>query len=305
MTTIEITPALKVWSARVPARAVEGGAIRRFADAIGSDDPLWRDPEYARAHGFRAPVAPPTFLDGFKPFYTGAPYPLVPDDLPHSLSASDEFHIVEPVCAGDVIDTETRLTGVQTRRRSDGVSRIVFVTYETVFKRLTGHVVCREHWTGAWYEGGSTALQPAVFAAPDGDMLEVPAVTVHTDRVAIARWAGAVGDWERIHIDEPYAVDEMGLLSVVGHGTRTTALLARVLTDWAGPAGRIRVLRAEYRGLAFPGDELHARAFVRRSADGEPGFDRYQATMAVTDQADRVITRGSAVVDLPTGRSAS
>ena len=35
--------------------------IREFADAIGDDNPLYRDQEAARAHGYPDVIAPPTF----------------------------------------------------------------------------------------------------------------------------------------------------------------------------------------------------------------------------------------------------
>lgn len=40
---------------------VEKGAIRKFADAIGDDNPLYHDEEYAKQRGYKSLVAPPTF----------------------------------------------------------------------------------------------------------------------------------------------------------------------------------------------------------------------------------------------------
>jgi len=41
--------------------AVERGKIRETALAIGDENPLYTDPEYARARGYRDVIAPPTF----------------------------------------------------------------------------------------------------------------------------------------------------------------------------------------------------------------------------------------------------
>ena len=39
---------------------VEKGAIRKFAEAIGDDDPIYADERAAQAAGFKTIVAPPT-----------------------------------------------------------------------------------------------------------------------------------------------------------------------------------------------------------------------------------------------------
>lgn len=42
--------------------ALGRAAFRYFALAVGDDNPLYTDPEYARAHGYRDVVAPPTLI---------------------------------------------------------------------------------------------------------------------------------------------------------------------------------------------------------------------------------------------------
>jgi acyl dehydratase len=46
---------------RTPAYLVGRQKIREFADAIGADDAVYRDPAAARALGYRDVIAPPTF----------------------------------------------------------------------------------------------------------------------------------------------------------------------------------------------------------------------------------------------------
>jgi len=45
---------------------VEKGAIRKFVEAIGDEDPIYRDEQAAQAAGFKTIVAPPTFLCTFR-----------------------------------------------------------------------------------------------------------------------------------------------------------------------------------------------------------------------------------------------
>ncbi|WP_031169027.1 MaoC family dehydratase [Streptosporangium roseum] len=42
--------------------ALGRAAIRYFALAVGDDNPLYTDPEYAGAHGYRDVIAPPTLI---------------------------------------------------------------------------------------------------------------------------------------------------------------------------------------------------------------------------------------------------
>lgn len=295
--TIEISPDLAAWSLTSDIKPVEAGSIERFADSLQCQNPLYRDAAFAQAHGFRAQVAPPTFVDNFKPLYENEAYPYVPDGLPFSLSAADSYEFLAPVCAGDVLAAETRLTGISRRTRADG-SPIEFVEYVNLFRNLAGVVVVRETWTGAYFDGSPTANRPAVVPPAVPGSFDIPAPTIHTTRVSLARWAGAVGDWQRIHIDEPYATNVMNLPSVVGHGTRTTALAARALTDWCGPDGTLRSLSVQYRGVSLPGEQLWARAsLVALGNDGPVGT--YRAAVAVVDQDERVLTLGTAIVDRP------
>ena len=46
---------------------VERGAIRKFVEAIGDDDPIYYDAQAAQAAGFTTVLAPPTFLCTFRP----------------------------------------------------------------------------------------------------------------------------------------------------------------------------------------------------------------------------------------------
>ncbi len=40
---------------------IERGKVKEFAEAIGDDNPIYRDPHYARQRGFGQVIASPTF----------------------------------------------------------------------------------------------------------------------------------------------------------------------------------------------------------------------------------------------------
>jgi acyl dehydratase len=91
--------ALGVESAPV-SYEVEKGAIRKFAEAIGDEDPIYYDEKAAQAAGFKTIVAPPTFLCTFRA-----------QELPDlkiqfgrvRLNGGNEYEYSQPIYAGDTI----------------------------------------------------------------------------------------------------------------------------------------------------------------------------------------------------------
>lgn len=87
---------------------VEKGAIRKFADAIGDDNPLYRDEEFARQTRYGRIVAPPTFSRSFD--YGAIPEFKLP--LAGLIHGSQEFEYKQPIAAGDVLYCSTKLVDV-------------------------------------------------------------------------------------------------------------------------------------------------------------------------------------------------
>ncbi|MGZ6550894.1 MAG: FAS1-like dehydratase domain-containing protein, partial [Tumebacillaceae bacterium] len=85
-------------SSRPVQNEVEKGAIRKFAEAIGDPNPLYRDPEYAVNTRYGKIIAPPTFsmtfdhgeIEGFN---------IKQDGLIHG---KQEFNYERPIFVGDV-----------------------------------------------------------------------------------------------------------------------------------------------------------------------------------------------------------
>src|SRR3954469_6244251 len=69
----------------------------------------------------------------------------------------------------------------------------------------------------------------------------IPEVTVTPDRYITARYAGASGDFNPIHIDEEFA-KSVGLPGRILHGLWTMAQVARAQTDAAGGPEHLRRL---------------------------------------------------------------
>lgn len=97
---------------------VEKGAIRRFADAIGDPNPIYRDEEHARRHGYAGILAPPTFPISFRP-------PTEPEwslhlDRRRILAGEMSFAYVRPVVAGMVLECRVQFVGVEDKQGRKG-----------------------------------------------------------------------------------------------------------------------------------------------------------------------------------------
>ena len=108
-------------------------AIRYFARAVGDDNPLYTDDEYARQSGYPGVIAPPTLIcetnqyadlprdgDGF----AGHRWDIhLPGTRAVRGGNSYEFH--RPVRPGDVVTARWELAGMTERRTRDGRPMLV------------------------------------------------------------------------------------------------------------------------------------------------------------------------------------
>ena len=93
---------------------VEKGRLRFFAKAIGESNPIYTDEEAAKAAGYRALPAPPTFtsvLDQESPDFLPV-LDLLGIDIARILHGSQEFEYLEPICAGDTISVQVRIADI-------------------------------------------------------------------------------------------------------------------------------------------------------------------------------------------------
>ena len=108
---------------------VTRGDIRRFATAIGDQNPAYHDPAAAQALGHPDVVAPPTFLITLS-FATAESLITDPDlGLDYSLVVHGEqrFELHRPVYAGDQLDSEARLDAMRDAGRNELLSIVTEV----------------------------------------------------------------------------------------------------------------------------------------------------------------------------------
>ena len=97
---------------------VERGAIRRFAEAIGDTNPLWVDPDFARAQGYEDVIAPPTFPVSFQ--MPGIPIWWRGLDRKRFLAGEHRFSYARPIHVGDVLACRMTLVDVERKQGRSG-----------------------------------------------------------------------------------------------------------------------------------------------------------------------------------------
>jgi acyl dehydratase len=113
----------------------------------------------------------------------------------------------------------------------------------------------------------------------------------------LVMWAGASGDYNAIHYDKDYALQQ-GLPGVIVHGQLTGAFLGQMLTDWVGDEGSIIKLSLSYKGMNFPGESLSCRGKVLKKYIEESYYLVTLRIWAENPRGDKTLT-GTAVVNLP------
>jgi len=114
----------------------------------------------------------------------------------------------------------------------------------------------------------------------------IPAVKVTPDRYLTARYAGASGDFNPIHIDEDFA-RSVGLPGRILHGLWTMAQVARAQTEAAGGPQHLKRLTVQFRGMGMPEQEVVVSGTVREARDGRLIID------TVAEQAGNQIIRNA------------
>ena len=115
---------------------------------------------------------------------------------------------------------------------------------------------------------------------------QLPQLRVTPERWVTARYAGAAGDFNPIHLDDEFA-SSVGLPGRILHGLYTMALLARAQTQAAGGPGHLKRLAVQFRGTALPGEEITVSSRVS-ARDGAR-----VTTSATVTQRGRAIIRGA------------
>ena len=118
---------------------VEKGAIIKFAEAIGDDNPLWNDEAAARRSRYGGLTAPPTFLRSLR-----VGLPELPFEIPFDrrLDGGSDWEYFQPVRPGDQIQAVARVTDL--RERSGRMGPMIFMTAEITYSNQFDEIVATQ-----------------------------------------------------------------------------------------------------------------------------------------------------------------
>ncbi len=115
------------------------------------------------------------------------------------------------------------------------------------------------------------------------------------DRVQIVRYASASGDFNRLHLDEPYA-HAVGFPGLFAPGMLAMAFVGQLLSAWLR-RGHVRKLSARFIKIVWPNDELtcHGRIAELRKDAGACYAD---VELWAENQKGELVLKGQASCEL-------
>jgi acyl dehydratase len=235
---------------------IEAVVIRQFADAIGDNNPVYRDDSAARAAGYAAIPAQPTFVTRFR-----MPFAEAGLDPEHSqvLHGEQEYTYTRPLVAGETLDVRHAVASVRQSNRAGGMAVLTLEQWldDSAGQRVglgKAIVITRDLEPGA---AASAASGAKVTADPEGERITPLIKTVTQEQ--INAYADVSGDHNPIHLD-PVVARSVGLDGTIAHGMLSMAFLGQLLTDWLATqperGGWVTRLRVRFQGMVSPGDSI-------------------------------------------------
>ena len=112
---------------------VEPGRLRYFLNTLGEQNPVYRDEAAARAAGYSATPAPPTYLFCLELMDAERPFEFLTElniDLARVLHGEQRFLYHAPVVVGDTLTFQSRVTDV-TDKKGGAMTMVVVETAVT------------------------------------------------------------------------------------------------------------------------------------------------------------------------------
>jgi acyl dehydratase len=125
---------------------------------------------------------------------------------------------------------------------------------------------------------------------------ELPALAKSpVDRVQLARYAGASGDYNPVHVDETYA-RAIGMPSVYAPGMLVMGFLGQLVSDWAR-GGQLRRYSVRFIKMVWPGDTVVCKGRVT-DRFGEEGRYFAELDLWAENQKGELVMRGSSQIQV-------
>lgn len=117
-------------------------------------------------------------------------------------------------------------------------------------------------------------------------------IAENLSRTQLVMYAGASGDYNPLHSDEPYSLQVAGYPSVFAHGMLTMGMTGKMLTNYVGD-GRLTKFGVRFTNQVWPGDTLDSTATVKAIKD-EGGQKIVELDVATVNQDGKEVVKGYA-----------
>jgi len=248
---------------------VDSGKIRRFAKALGLDDPRY----YDLANDL--PIAPPLFvfsmnhdsLGGVDESGRPANRLSLPPPFGPAIRGGNKFQFFRPVQVGDRIQIYRKITDLKEKQGSQGP--LVFLTYDLKYTNQNEDLLGINNETlifqvvqdrGEGQGKDKREENKPSFKINAGQ--EIPSFQTKVSKVQMMMYAAATWNPYQLHWDSDYS-REHGFPDANIAGPMFGAYLSEMLARWAGNPSKLKSLEYKNRAMAFPGDTLICKGQVR------------------------------------------
>jgi acyl dehydratase len=131
-------------------REVEKGAIRRYADAVGDDNPLYYDEEYARKSRYGGIIAPPGFFGWAKKTISsseglvGLIGAMIEAGYAGILDGGMAYDFYLPVRVGDTLVVSPKVADITLK---EGKTKMMILRFEASYTNQNGDLVAKSYQT--------------------------------------------------------------------------------------------------------------------------------------------------------------
>ena len=131
-------------------REVEKGAIRRYADAVGDNNPLYYDEEYAKNSRYGCIIAPPGFFGWAKKTISssegliGLIGAMIEAGYAGILDGGMAYDFFLPIRAGDTLVGSPKVADIALK---EGKTKMMILRFETSYTNQNGDLVAKSYQT--------------------------------------------------------------------------------------------------------------------------------------------------------------
>jgi acyl dehydratase len=299
-----LDPAMVGRETEAESETITAEAVRQFADAIGDNNPVYRDAAAAERAGFAGIPALPTFVTRIRVSFAESGLDPTRSQVLHG---EQEYEYTRPIVVGDTIRVRHRVASI---RQSARAGNMAIMTIEQLGETPEGERVVTGRSTAIVRDatpgeqpaaGAASAASAAAKKAPETPQGEpIPALEKHVTQPQIDAYADVSGDHNPIHINAD-AARAVGLDGTIAHGMLSMAFLGQMLSDWLtalpDPGGWVARLRVRFQAMVRPGDTITCHGVLSEASDTESGRRRLEVWID-NQRGERIIT-GDADVALP------